>query len=208
MVALLSGCSSWHHVSIVSHGDELVKESPESSPAPEGNAPVVSVPKPDLSFSIVPQPSTPPSVIPPMGSAIAAQSAEDSVLPRTLEDVFFDYDQFTIRQDAIPALEQNAKVLMGQYLTREVLIEGHCDDRGTASYNHILGEKRAIRTKTYLASLGVPAERLHVMSFGKENPACWDSTEPCFQMNRRAHLVLDISVASAVIPSVADQRDR
>ncbi|MDH4195517.1 MAG: OmpA family protein [Nitrospirota bacterium] len=190
MVALLSGCSSWHHVSIVSHGDELVKESPESSPAPEGNAPVVSVPKPDLSFSIVPQPSTPPSVIPPMGSAIAAQSAEDSVLPRTLEDVFFDYDQFTIRQDAIPALEQNAKVLMGQYLTREVLIEGHCDERGTEEYNLILGERRAMAVKNYLVDLGVTASSIRVLSLGKHEPFCLQPTLRCFQQNRRAHFVL------------------
>jgi len=71
----------------------------------------------------------------------------------------------------------------------------------------VLGEKRAIRTKNYLASLGVPVEQLHIMSFGKDNPACWDSTEPCYQKNRRAHLVLDVSVASTVLQYSADRTE-
>ena len=133
--------------------------------------------------------------------------AEQLTAQSGLRDVHFEFDSFQLNEQAKATLGANAEWLK-THPHAEITIEGHCDDRGTASYNHILGEKRAIRTKTYLASLGVPAERLHVMSFGKENPACWDSTEPCFQMNRRAHLVLDISVASAVIPSVADQRDR
>ena len=190
LVVILSGCSSWHHVSIVSHGDELAKESPDSSSVPVVDAPSASVLKPDLSFPIVSQPSTPQSVIPPMGSAIAAQSAEDSLLPRTLDDVFFDYDQFTIRQDAIPALEQNAKVLMERYLTQKVLIEGHCDERGTEEYNLILGERRAMAVKNYLVDLGVPASSIRVLSLGKHEPFCRQTTLRCFQQNRRAHFVL------------------
>ena len=81
----------------------------------------------------------------------------------------------------------------------EVTIEGHCDNRGTSSYNYVLGEKRAIRTKNFLTSLGVSRDQLTVMSFGKENPACWDPTEPCYQKNRRAHLVLGITLAATAM---------
>jgi len=190
LAALLSGCSSWHHVSIVSRGADLADESLESSPAPVATDPSVSVPKPDLSFPIVPQPSTPPSVIPPMVPAIAAQSAEDSILPRTLDDIFFDYDQFTIRQDAIPALEQNANVLMERYSNRKVLIQGHCDERGTEEYNLILGERRAMAVKNYLVDLGVAASSIRVLSLGKHEPFCLQPTLRCFQQNRRAHFVL------------------
>jgi peptidoglycan-associated lipoprotein len=177
-------------VSIVSRGADLADESLESSPAPVATDPSVSVPKPDLSFPIVPQPSTPPSVIPPMVPAIAAQSAGDSILPRTLDDIFFDYDQFTIRQDAIPALEQNANVLMERYSNRKVLIEGHCDERGTEEYNLILGERRAMAVKNYLVDLGVAASSIRVLSLGKHEPFCLQPTLRCFQQNRRAHFVL------------------
>ena len=81
----------------------------------------------------------------------------------------------------------------------EVTIEGHCDQRGTSSYNYVLGEKRASRTKNYLAGLGVSDERLQIMSFGKDNPACWDPTEPCYTKNRRAHLVLGMTMASTAM---------
>lgn len=132
--------------------------------------------------------------------------AEQLTSQSGLRDVHFEFDSFQLNEQAKATLGANAEWLKA-HPHAEITIEGHCDDRGTASYNHVLGEKRAIRTKTYLASLGVPAERLHVMSFGKESPACWDSTEPCFQKNRRAHLVLDISVASTPMPYVANRRD-
>lgn len=132
--------------------------------------------------------------------------AEQLTLQSGLRDVLFEFDSFQLNEQAKATLVANAEWLKA-HPHAEVTIEGHCDDRGTASYNHVLGEKRAIRTKTYLTSLGVPAERLHVMSFGKENPACWESSEPCFQKNRRAHLVLDISVASTSTSFVADRRD-
>jgi len=124
--------------------------------------------------------------------------AEQLTAQSGLQDVHFEFDSFQLNELAKETLGANAEWLKA-HPHAELTIEGHCDDRGTASYNHVLGEKRAIRTKTYLTSLGVPAERLHVMSFGKENPVCWDSAEPCYQKNRRAHLVLDISVAATAM---------
>jgi peptidoglycan-associated lipoprotein len=132
--------------------------------------------------------------------------AEQLTAQSGIQDVHFEFDSFQLNELAKAMLSANAEWLKA-HPHAEITIEGHCDDRGTASYNHVLGEKRAIRTKNYLASLGVPAERLHVMSFGKDNPACWDSTEPCYQKNRRAHLVLDINVASTAMQYPANRTD-
>jgi peptidoglycan-associated lipoprotein len=177
----------------MSHGDEMAGEATESSPPPSPVVSFPSVPEVELETSdpVVPQSSKPQTVTPPKGSAIAAQSAEDSILPRVLEDVFFDYDQYIIRKEDIPALELNARVLMKRYPTREILIQGHCDERGTEEYNLILGERRAIMVKNYLVDLGVPASNLRVLSLGKNEPFCHQPTLQCFQQNRRAHFVLE-----------------
>ena len=115
-----------------------------------------------------------------------------------LEDVHFAFNSVQLNKQAKAILRANAEWLKANP-EAEVTIEGHCDDRGTSSYNYVLGEKRALRTKTFLASLGVSSERLKVMSFGKDNPVCWDPTEPCYQKNRRAHLVLGITVTSTAM---------
>lgn len=193
LVALLGGCSSYHNVSIMSHGDEMAGEATESSPPPSPVVSLPSVPEIELEASDpdIPQSSKPQTGPSPKGSAIAAQSAEDSILPRVLEDVFFDYDQYTIRREDIPALELNAKVLLKRYPTGEVLIQGHCDERGTEEYNLILGERRAMMVKNYLVDLGVPASNLRILSLGKNEPFCHQPTLQCFQQNRRAHFVLE-----------------
>lgn len=187
LVAILSGCSSWHHVSIFSHGAEPVEESPDSSPALVVSAPPVSVPEPEPSLPIVSQPLI--SESPPAIDDINAQSGDHSLLPSTLEDVFFDYDQYYIRSEAVPILMQNAEVL-SRHATRTVLIEGHCDERGTEEYNLILGERRAMAVKNYLVDLGVSASSIRVLSLGKNEPFCLQPTRECFQQNRRAHFVL------------------
>jgi len=187
LVAILSGCSSWHHVSIFSHGAEPVEESPDSSPALVVSAPPVSVPEPEPSLPIVSQPLI--SESPPAIDDINAQSGDHSLLPSTLEDVFFDYDQYYIRSEAVPILMQNAEVL-SRHATRTVLIEGHCDERGTEEYNLILGERRAMAVKNYLVDLGVSASSIRVLSLGKNEPFCFQPTRECFQQNRRAHFVL------------------
>jgi peptidoglycan-associated lipoprotein len=188
-VAILSGCSSWHHVSIFSHGAQPGEESPDSSPASVVIAPAVSVPEPETSLSSVSQP--PISDRPPViDSDIIAQSADDAILPSTLEDVFFDYDQYYIRSESVPILMQNAEVFLNRHATRTVLIEGHCDERGTEEYNLILGERRAMAVKNYLVDLGVSASSIRVLSLGKNEPFCLQPTRKCFQQNRRAHFVL------------------
>ena len=124
--------------------------------------------------------------------------AEQFTAQSGLEDVHFDFNSIQLDERAKAILMANAEWLKA-HPDAAVTIEGHCDERGTSSYNYVLGEKRAIRTKSYLTGLGVSDERLKTMSFGKENPACWDPTEPCYQKNRRAHLVLGITVAATAM---------
>lgn len=175
------GCSAFHEVTVVSHGDEV---APVKELAPEQEAKRLTLPVP------IPPPPTPSDSNRSVEKEIFSQSAEDTTLPWTVQDVFFDYDQMAIRRDAIPILEQNAKVLLKRYPKREVLIQGHCDERGTEAYNLILGERRASAVKNYLVNLGVTSSRLRVLSLGKSQPFCPERTIPCFQHNRRAHFVL------------------
>jgi len=107
-----------------------------------------------------------------------------------LEHVFFGFDQYSIRQDAVPVLEKNAEMLNGLYKGDDVLIEGHCDERGTTDYNVELGKRRAQAVKDYLVDLGVTPSRIRIVSYGKERPFCRESEPACWQRNRRAHFVL------------------
>ena len=120
---------------------------------------------------------------------LVAQPTDLSKLPLTLADVYFDYDQYDIRKDAIYDLETNAKVLIARYSGKKVVIQGHCDERGTEEYNLVLGKRRAQAVKNYLVDLGVPEKNLQVISYGKEKPFCLDHTRKCWQQNRRSHFV-------------------
>jgi peptidoglycan-associated lipoprotein len=108
---------------------------------------------------------------------------------RPLGDVFFDLDESTIREDARAPLQRNAD-WMKRWTSTRVTVEGHCDERGTAEYNLALGERRASAVKQYLVSLGVPADRVAVVSKGKESPFCSESNESCWQQNRRGHFLI------------------
>jgi peptidoglycan-associated lipoprotein len=103
-----------------------------------------------------------------------------------LADIFFDLDRYTIRADARSALDTNAAVI-NNLAGKSVVIEGHCDERGTQAYNLVLGEKRARSTKHYLEDLGVPAAKLKIVSYGEVRPVCHQHEERCWQQNRRAH---------------------
>ena len=106
-----------------------------------------------------------------------------------LKDAFFDYDKSDLRDDARTALAADADWLK-KYRTIQFLIEGHCDERGTSEYNLALGDRRANAAKEYLVSLGVDASRIRTVSYGKERPFCNESTEDCWQQNRRAHFLV------------------
>jgi peptidoglycan-associated lipoprotein len=106
-----------------------------------------------------------------------------------LKDAFFDYDKSDLRDDARMVLAADADWLK-KNRTIQFLIEGHCDERGTSEYNLALGDRRANAAKEYLVSLGVDASRVRTVSYGKERPFCNQSTEDCWQQNRRAHFLV------------------
>ena len=114
-----------------------------------------------------------------------------------LADVFFDYDQYAIRAGAVPVLEKNAELLKRTYKGSSVLIEGHCDERGTREYNLELGKRRAQAVKEYLVDLGVEESRIQIASYGKEKPFCTESTASCWQQNRRGHFVQRVLLSSS-----------
>jgi peptidoglycan-associated lipoprotein len=101
-------------------------------------------------------------------------------------DVHFDFDRADLRPDALQTVEANARLLNARADTL-VLIEGHCDERGTTEYNLALGERRARATMNALVSRGVATRRITVVSFGEDKPQCTDRTEACWAKNRRAH---------------------
>jgi peptidoglycan-associated lipoprotein len=103
-----------------------------------------------------------------------------------LAEVYFDYDKSAIRQSEHAALAEAAKRLK-ENRKRKVLLEGHCDERGTANYNLALGERRARAAKKYLIDLGVTESQLQMVSYGKERPVCTQPDESCYQRNRRVH---------------------
>jgi len=107
-----------------------------------------------------------------------------------LSHVFFDFDRYDIRPDAVEGLRNNAKILNGQYEDARVLIEGHCDERGTVDYNLELGKRRAQAVKDYLIDLGVRESRIRIVSYGKERPFCMESEPSCWAQNRRGHFLL------------------
>jgi len=108
---------------------------------------------------------------------------------RSVQDVFFDYDSYTLRPDAEQQLSQAAQFLQ-QHPNLSFTIEGHADERGSTEYNLALGDKRATAVKGALTRAGVSANRIKAVSYGKEKPFCTESNEQCWQQNRRGHFVL------------------
>jgi peptidoglycan-associated lipoprotein len=163
------------------------KPAPQVAPAPAPPAPAPPAPKPP-----------PPPPPPPAPPAAPVLTEEDIFAKKTLEqlnserplgDVYFDLDESTVRDDARGPLQKNAEWLKRWTSTR-ISIEGHCDERGSAEYNLGLGDRRGNAVKAYLVNLGVPADRIAVVSKGKESPFCSDKNEACWQQNRRGHFVI------------------
>ncbi len=108
-----------------------------------------------------------------------------------LQDVYFAYDQAGLSEEALAVLRHDAQVLCAALLDfpgLRFVIEGHCDERGSAEYNLALGDRRAQRVEEVLREYGVPAAAVEVVSYGKESPQCTEETESCWQKNRRAHI--------------------
>ncbi len=175
----LAACSSSQ---TTSGSQEIAK------PAPPPPPPAAPEPPPPASPA-APEPPPPPP--PPMQAmapeAAAAPVAEDPLAWASgLVDVHFDFDKAVIRKSEQDKLAAAATALKTDK-KRKVVVEGHCDERGTANYNLALGERRAKAVKKYLADLGVAASQIQTTSFGKERPLCTEQNEDCYQRNRRGH---------------------
>ena len=112
------------------------------------------------------------------------------LLASEVQDAYFDYDKSDIREDARAVLTHDAEALkqiFAEIPDGVVQLEGNCDERGSAEYNIGLGDRRAAAAKDFLVQLGVPADKVKTISYGKERPACTDSNEACWQKNRHDH---------------------
>lgn len=108
-----------------------------------------------------------------------------------LSDVFFGFDQWTLSEAGMEALNRDAKWLK-ENPGSVIKVEGHCDERGTAAYNMVLGDKRSKSARSYLVDLGVNPKQVTTVSYGKERPFCSEASEACYQQNRRGHLLLNV----------------
>lgn len=179
VAAVLGGCAKRPALTQVSApAPEAVVAAPPPAPAPP--APVSPPPAAGPS----PAPLAPPPAAPPPAPPAPADFAEN----RALRDIHFDYDRWAIRPSDARILDANARWLR-ENPTAVVLIEGHCDERGTGEYNVALGERRAVATLRYLESRGVQAHRMSIISYGEERPACRNRTASCWARNRRAHFL-------------------
>jgi peptidoglycan-associated lipoprotein len=125
----------------------------------------------------------------PGATAGARPEVKEFVAVPELKDIFFDFDKYDIRPTDARVLDANAAWLKSN-ATHLVLIEGHCDERGTNEYNLALGERRAKATMNYLVSQGVQASRITIISYGEERPVCKEHNEACWAKNRRAHFLV------------------
>src|SRR5262249_12497619 len=139
-------------------------------------------PTPPPQVAMVPSPEPEPKTT---EAPAERPKQEDFQAVQDLTAVHFDFDKSELRPDARDTLTTYAGWLK-DHGGASVLIEGHCDERGTSEYNVALGERRANAVRDYLAQNGVPADRLSTVSYGKERPACSADTGDCHEMNRRA----------------------
>ncbi len=138
-----------------------------------------------------PAPTTPQTEIPtppPAPEAKEAPAEKAAAQAAGLQPIYFDFDKSFVRDDAKAVMKANAEWLKANPKVK-IKIEGNCDERGTKEYNQALGQRRAASAKKYLTDMGISAGRISLISYGKEKPTCTDSTESCWQKNRRDDLV-------------------
>ena len=163
------------------------KKPPPPPPMPPP-PPVETAPPPPPPPPPAPTPA-PESRVPTEDEIFARMSLEELNAKKPLGDVFFALDSSDLADEARASLQKNSEYLK-RWSSLKISVEGHCDERGTAEYNLSLGERRSNAVKGYLVSLGVPADRIVVISKGKETPFCSESSESCWQQNRRGHFVI------------------
>jgi peptidoglycan-associated lipoprotein len=158
-----------------------------AKPAAQTSVAAAQQPPVVVPVTVVKEPEPVPPVESPSPDALP-KSIDELNRRGYLKDVFFDYDQYAIRADQREILTQDAAWLKKEP-TVKILVEGHCDERGTASYNMALGERRAEAMREYLQGLGVASSRVQIVSYGKERPFDPGNDERAWAQNRRDHVL-------------------
>jgi peptidoglycan-associated lipoprotein len=166
---------------------------PPTAAAPPAPAPAAVAPAPaPAAAAPAPAPAPAPAAPapePPAATATARPAPQDFAAEPALPDIHFDFDKSVIRPDAAKVLRTSAEWLNARP-GHAVLIEGHCDERGTDAYNLALGDRRAKATQEFLLAHGVAARRITVISYGEQRPQCTAQNEECWSRNRRAHFLV------------------
>jgi peptidoglycan-associated lipoprotein len=160
-------------------------------PAPAAATPTArATPAPTPVRQVARQTTPPASPVSRVPDA-KTQARIDELLAR-IQDAYFDYNKHELRPDALKALESDSRELRDiivQYPSYRLTIEGYCDERGSEEYNMALGDARAKAAKDYLVGVGISANQLRVISYGKEKQVCDEHSEGCWQKNRRIHIL-------------------
>lgn len=178
LVAVTASCARRPAVSQVAAPAPTGVAAPVPAPAPPPPPP----PPPPAKVE-APPPPPPPAPAEPPRPAPSEYAAEPA-----LRDIFFDFDKSSIRSDAARTLDASIAWITSNPSV-VILIEGHCDERGTNAYNLALGDRRAAATREYLMAHGVAADRITIVSYGEERPTCVERTAACWAKNRRAHFL-------------------
>jgi peptidoglycan-associated lipoprotein len=185
-------------VSIVGVGCK--KKVAAAAPPPPAPQPTAQAQRPQ---PVAQQPRTatqtpaPVQVSQPQRTPNASTRARIDTLLARIEDAYFDYNKYSLRPDAIQALQADSSELrdiLKDYPDYKLTVEGHCDERGSAEYNVALGQERAQAAKDYLVQVGIPGGQLATVSYGKEKPVCEEHDEACWQKNRHIHIVAQAQV--------------
>jgi len=169
------------------HKTPVATKAPERAPEP------ISRPAPTSPPAVAarPEPTRPAETAAKRDYPTPEESVKIDQLLARIQDAYFDYDKHSLRPDAEQVLKADAQTLseiISKYPKFKLLVEGHCDERGSDEYNLALGNARAEKSKEFLVSLGLPGNQLNTISYGKQKPVCDSDTEDCWQKNRRAHL--------------------
>jgi peptidoglycan-associated lipoprotein len=154
---------------------------PPAAPAPPPVAPAAPPP--------APPPAAPEAPVVDDYERLRQAASDEIERMGLLADIHFDYDKAELRDGDRQILARNAETLK-KYDFLRITVEGHCDERGSVEYNLALGQRRAQTAHDYVVSLGVPADRMKTISYGKEVPLCHESTEECWARNRRDHFAV------------------
>jgi peptidoglycan-associated lipoprotein len=188
LVAVLAGCAkrpaTTQATAPAPSGGATATAPTTPTPPPAAMQPTTPTPPPAAA-----QPTPPAAQAQPAPAPAARPSPKEFVSVPELRDVFYDFDRYDIRPEDAKTLDANAQWLKSNP-NHLVLIEGHCDERGTNEYNLALGERRAKAAMNYLVSQGVQASRITIISYGEERPQCSDKNESCWAKNRRAHFLV------------------